>query len=170
MPRPFSPRMRALSTLRSHGSQPIASGATPAPTRAAPSPGFLRAGLCLRFRRNTQSVLRLVLPTSGAGPLVQDGYTVEPLPKLAFFPLWDGPPLEDLPGNCQRDGSEARLPISSPPPADPVSPADPIGGGAGCAEIPQIRMMKTIATLTTPVLSWPWNRSIKPLLTSRHCG
>ena len=35
------------------------------------------AGLCLRFRRNTQSVLRLVLPTSGAGPLVEDGYTVE---------------------------------------------------------------------------------------------
>ena len=46
-----------------------------------------RAGLCLRFRRNTQSVLRLVLPTSGAGPLAQDGYTVALLPKLAFFGL-----------------------------------------------------------------------------------
>ena len=29
-----------------------------------------------------------------------------------------------------------RLPIGSPPRADPVSPADPIGGGAGPAVIP----------------------------------
>ena len=96
----------------------------------------VRAGLCLRFRRNTQSVLRLVLPTSGPDPLVQDGYTVELLPKLAFFALWDGPPPAGLPGNGLRDGSVGRLPIGSPPPADPVSPADPIGGGAGPAEIP----------------------------------
>ena len=45
----------------------------------------VKAGLCLRFQRNTQHVLRLVLPTSGTDPLVQDGYTVELLPKLAFF-------------------------------------------------------------------------------------
>ena len=51
-----------------------ASGATLVLTRAAPrhSAG---AG-CLRSRRNTQSVLRLVLSTPPAGPLVQDGHTV----------------------------------------------------------------------------------------------
>ena len=48
-----------------------------------------KAGLCLRFRRNTQHVLRLILPTSGTAPLEQDGFTVELLPKLAFFTLWD---------------------------------------------------------------------------------
>ena len=49
----------------------------------------VRAGLCLRFRRNTQRVLRLILPTSGTAPLERDGFTVELLPKLAFFTLWD---------------------------------------------------------------------------------
>ena len=42
----------------------------------------VRARLYLRFRRNTQSVLRLALPSSGAA-----GYKVELLPKLAFFAL-----------------------------------------------------------------------------------
>ena len=56
-----------------HGAKlSTASGATPAPSR---------------FRRNTQSVLRLVLAFSGADLLVQDGYKVELLPKLAFFAL-----------------------------------------------------------------------------------
>ena len=45
----------------------------------------VKTGLCLRFRRNTQRVLRLILLTSGTDPLVQAGYTVELLPKLAFF-------------------------------------------------------------------------------------
>ena len=37
----------------------------------------VRTGLCLRFRRNTQRVLRLVLSTSEADPVAQDDYTVE---------------------------------------------------------------------------------------------
>ena len=90
----------------------------------------VRAGLCLRFRRNTQRVLRLVLPTSGADPLVQDGYMVELLPKLAFFTLWDRPPSDRLAGSGSQDSSVGRLPIGSPPPADPAILAELIGGGS----------------------------------------
>ena len=63
-------------------------------------------------------MLRPILPTSGADPLVEDGYTVELLPKLAFFALWDGPPSAGLSGSGPRDSSVGRLPIGSPPPAD----------------------------------------------------
>ena len=45
----------------------------------------IKEALCLRFRRNTQRVLRLRLPSTGTAPLEQDGFVVELLPKLAFF-------------------------------------------------------------------------------------
>ena len=76
----------------------------------------VKAGLCLRFRRNTQRVLRLILPTSGTDPLEQDGFTVELLPKLAFFTIWDRPPSDGLAGDGMRDSSAGRLPIGGPPP------------------------------------------------------
>ena len=75
----------------------------------------VKAGLCLRFRRNTQRVLRLVLPTFGTDPLVQDGYTVELLPKLVFFTLWDRLPSDGLAGNGSHDSSVGRLPIAVHP-------------------------------------------------------
>ena len=46
---------------------------------------------------------------------MQDGCTVELLPKLAFFALWDRPPSEGLSGIGPRDSSVGRLPIGSPP-------------------------------------------------------
>ena len=105
------------------------------PTRAGPS-GFCRCGLdpCLRFWRNTQSVLRLALPALALW------CTVEPLRKLAFLP----------------------------------SGMDPIGGGAGAAEISMddadlqqmgklplawslILLTRMRTTLTTLVLPWLLN-------------
>ena len=62
-----------------------------------------KAGLRLRFRRNTQRVLRLTLPTTGTAPLEQDGFIVELLPKLAFFTLWDRPPSTGLVRNPPCD-------------------------------------------------------------------
>ena len=72
----------------------------------------VRGGLFLRFQRNTQ--------TSGwRCPLVQDGYKVELLPKLAFFALLEGPSPGVMPGACQLDGLGG-----SSPPADPASPVN----------------------------------------------
>ena len=76
----------------------------------------VKTGLCLRFRRNTQRVLRLFLPTSGTDLLVQDGYTVELLPKLAFFALLDRPPSDGLASHGEQDSSVGRVPVGGPTP------------------------------------------------------
>ena len=93
----------------------------------------VKTGLCPRFRRNTQRVLRLILPTSGTDPLEQDGFMVELLPKLAFFTLWDRPPSAGLARGGTRDSSEGRLPIGGPIPAETAESPEPMGGGAGPA-------------------------------------
>ena len=96
----------------------------------------VRAGLCLRFRRNTQRVLRLILPTSGTAPLERDGFTVELLPKLAFFTLCDRPPSSGLARTGARDDAAGGLPSGGPPRGGVTEPEDtpePMGGGAGPA-------------------------------------
>ena len=75
----------------------------------------VKAGLCLRFQRNTQRVLRLILPTSGTAPLEQDGFTVELLPKLAFFTLWDRPPSTGLASASTCNDAAGGLPSGGPP-------------------------------------------------------
>ena len=70
---------------------------------------------CLRFRCNTQRVLRLVLPTTSTALLEQDGFTVELLPKLAFFTLWDRPPSSGLVRTAARDDTAGGLPLVVPP-------------------------------------------------------
>ena len=98
-----------------------------------------RHGLCLRFRRNTQRVLRLVLPRDGTAPLEQDDFLVELLPKLTFFTLWDRPPSQGLARSPAGADPGGGLPAGGPPPAEPAeSPAaspepEPMGGGAGPA-------------------------------------
>ena len=96
----------------------------------------VKSGLWLRFRRNKQRVLRFILPTSGTDPLEQDGYTVELLPKLAFFTLLDRSPSDGLAGDGMRDSSAGRLPIGAPPPAESEDPPEPMGGGARPAVLP----------------------------------
>ena len=93
----------------------------------------VKAGLCLRFRRNTQRVLRLTLPSAGTAPLEQDGFVVELLPKLAFFTLWDRPPSSGLVRSPERDDSAGGLPSGGPPLAGPEESPEPMGGGAGPA-------------------------------------
>ena len=123
-----SPLMGAPPTRRSQVVKlPTASGVIPAPTHAASLRGCCQCGLASAF---AFGATRSVLPTSGADPLVQDGYMVELLPKLAFFTLWDRPPSDRLAGSGSQDSSVGRLPIGSPPPADPAIPAELIGGGS----------------------------------------
>ena len=95
----------------------------------------MKAGLCLRFRRNTQRVLRLTLPTTGTAPLEQDGFTVELLPKLAFFTLWDRPPSSGLVRPPARDDPAGGLRSGGPALAEPANSPEPelMGGGAGPA-------------------------------------
>ena len=88
----------------------------------------VKAGLCLCFRRNTQRVLRLILPTSGTAPLEQDGFTVELLPKLVFSPFETGLPPQALLVLAHVMMLQAGCPLVGPPSLNQHSP---IGGGAG---------------------------------------
>ena len=72
-------------------------------------------------------MLRLTLPSTGTAPLEQDGYTVELLPKLAFFTLWDRPPSSGLVRSPARDAPAGGLPSGGPPLPELM------GGGAGPA-------------------------------------
>ena len=87
----------------------------------------VKAGLCLRFRRNTQRVLRLTLPATGTAPLEQAGYTVELLPKLAFFTLWDRPPSSGLIRPPARNDAEGGLPSGGPSLPEPADPPEEMG-------------------------------------------
>ena len=86
----------------------------------------VKAGLCLHFQRNTQRVHRLILPTSGTAPLERDGFTVELLPKLAFFTLWDRPPSSGL---VHEMILRAGCPVVVPP-AVSLNPRRTMRGGA----------------------------------------
>ena len=80
-------------------------------------------------------MLRLTLPTTGTAPLEQDqdGFTVELLPKLAFFTLWDRPPSSGLARPSAREDPAGGLPSGGPPLTEPEDPPEPMGGGAGPA-------------------------------------
>ena len=121
--------MEAPPTRRSHEVKlPTGTGAIPVPTHAAPLPGPYQCGPLPSL--STQHSARAPARPAHlrADPLVQDGYTVELLPKLGFFTL-GRPPSDGLASSGSQDSSGGRLPIGGPPPAEPVSPAEPSGGG-----------------------------------------
>ena len=78
-------------------------------------------------------MLRLILPTSGTAPLEQDGFTVELLPKLAFFTLWDRPPSTGLASASTCNDAAGGLPSGGPALPEPEDSPEPMGGGAGPA-------------------------------------
>ena len=67
-------------------------------------------------------MLWLTLRSTGAAPLEQDGFTVELLPKLAFFTLWDWPPSSGLVQSSAWDDPVSGLRSGGPPLPDADSP------------------------------------------------
>ena len=72
-----------------------------------------------------QCVLRLRLPSTGIAPLVQHGFVVKLLPKLAFFTLWDRPPSSGLVRSPTTEDPEGGLPGGGPPPSEAMDSPEP---------------------------------------------
>ena len=87
----------------------IATGATAAPAQMAPSAG---TAPILRICHTTPKI-RLRLPHNGNEEVLQDGYRLVLLPKLAYYAMWDGHGERFAVPRATSKGAEASLPSGS---------------------------------------------------------
>ena len=75
---------------------------------------------------NTTPKIRLRLPHTGSEEVLQDGYRLVLLPKLAFYAMWDGHGESFVVPRATSGGAEVALPIGSytSAPGDNLDPPD----------------------------------------------